>query len=203
MNKVQIIIFFFFNVQFGFCQWSAGLNAGFGEQIREIPEAYTDNLVSPSLAIDVNYNLDTLPLIFNLSTYFLHKSRSEIFPSSNNFHSLYFSPVIIMTGVGFESSSQGFLSISTFLQLGYWHTRSRHSYYYSYPMDDQLKSFERKMDQFAIGPKINVGIGKKQLKGVLTFENYFLSSTQITPYSFFGRERFTRVSIGFNYNFKR
>ena len=108
-----------------------------------------------------------------------------------------------MSGVGLESNSKGFITISTFLQLGYWHTRSGHSYYYSYPMDDQWKSFERKLNQFAIGPKINVGLEKKQLKGILTFESYFLSSSKITPYSFFGRERFTNISIGFNYNFKR
>ena len=193
---------FLFIFQCGFGQWSVALNAGIGEQRREIPEAYQDNILNPSLAIDINYKPDSIPLIFNLTPYLIPKSVSEVFPAYNNFLSFYYSPVIVMSGVGIESDSERFIKISTLIQLGYWHTRAVHNYNYStIQVSHEWKSFERKLNQFAIGPRINVGFGKRRLKGVLTYENYFLSSSKINAYSSFGRERFTRISLGLSYGF--
>lgn len=200
MKKALILLWMILIVPLSFSQWSIGFNAGISEIRRDIPDARLDNLTNLGLCIDLSYAPDSSSVVFNISSYHLAPSRSEIFTPYSHYASNFFTPIIVMSGFGLKSHLGNFIEVQSSLQLGYWYTRSNHYYYHTH-FEGENQDFVRKFSQFALGPKINIGFGKKKLKGTLTFENYFLTTSPGTSRNTFGRERLTRLSIGLSYNF--
>lgn len=199
MKKALIIILMITVVPKCFSQWTIGLNTGVAEIKRDIPDGELVNMYYVGLGIDLNYSSDSSSVIFNFSPYVnMNSPMKESFTSNSNIFSYYRTPVFIMVGSGLKSHLGDFIEVRSSLQLGYLYTISNHNYYNYNAADESL---ERKFSQFALGPKINIGFGKKNFKGRLIFENYFFSNSPDIIFNTFGRERLTRLSLGLSYSF--
>lgn len=197
MKKALIILFMITVGPKCFSQWSIGLNTGLSEIRRDIPDVELVNMYYVGLGIDLNYSIDSSSVIFNFSPYVnLNSPVKESFTSNSNIFSTFRTPVFIMVGSGIKSHLSDFIEVRTSLQLGYLYTISNHNYYNINAADESL---ERKFSQFALGPKINIGFGKNNIKGRLIFENYFFSNSPNIIFNTFGRERLTRLSVGLSF----
>ena len=125
----------------------------------------------------------------------------EHYYAPNDYASSYFPGVIVMGGAGTFFKLGKFVEVFTSLQLGYWYSKSSHSFtHYDYLEGVKWNDFERKNSQLAIGPKLGIRMGKKNFKVIIQYEDYFLSSPAISK---FGKDRCTRFSVGLYYIFKK
>ena len=199
MRKALFIFIFLQTSCICLGQFSIDLTGGLAEMRRDIPNGFPTNRGNMSLGLDLNYKFDSIPLEINITPYYMSSTVYEQFMGNNQSLSFYYPRVVVMSGAGTSFNFGKFVEVFTSLQLGYWYTKSTHSLeFYSYPYGEESEKFERKYSQFAIGPKLGVRLGKKKFKVIIQYEDYFFSAS---PGSRFGKERYTRFSVGLSYLF--
>lgn len=198
MKKVIFIFIFIQTSYLSFGQFSIGFTGGLGEMCRDITNGYLSKSFKGDLELSLRYKFDSIPIEINITPYLISSSRYEIFPNYDNIVTDYIPQFVIMGGVGTSSGSERFVQVFASVQFGYWHTKTFN--YLNYVDVNKNKDFEKNIDQFAIGPKFKLKLGKRRLKMVITYENYFLSAGQGSR---FGRDRFTNLTVGVSYLFSK
>lgn len=198
--RLALIIFFSVQVSvLSFSQLALDLTTGFGMMYREVPEGHLEGRINSSLSVNATYSFKSVPLNINCTSYLISRSQYEQ-SFANNFNQIqanYYPRVVLMCGVGSSFKPNDFIQLLASVQIGYWYTLNTNTIYIT---SVGFIHTENNLHQFAVGPTLGMTLGKKQLKYILRYEDYFLlPSTSLWN----SGERFSRISMGISYEFKR
>lgn len=196
MRKSLFALCFIFFSHTMMSQFTIGLNGGLGSTRRDIPKGNEQRWSCAGVALDIEYKFDSIPIVLNLSPYFITQTRFEQSAYSQHIVSIYDPEFIIMGGLGTSASVSRFIQLYASLQFGYWYTENKtiiHDINYS------EEKIYRNLNQFSLGPKVRITLGKGRLKTVFEYEDHLLTPG---PEKYANYERFSRLSLGLLYSFK-
>lgn len=179
-------------------QFMIGLNGGLGSTRRDIPKGNVQGWSCAGLALDIEYKFDSIPIVLNLSPYLVTQTRFEQVAYSQHIVSIYDPEFIIMGGFGTSASVSRFIHLYASLQFGYWYTENK-TIIYPGSINYSEEKIYRNLNQFSLGPKVRITLGKGRLKTVIEYEDHLLTPG---PEKYANFERFSRFSLGLLYSFK-
>jgi hypothetical protein len=197
MQKILFSILILFSCLSIYGQFGMSTSAGISEFRKNLPNIGLCNQLTPSVDFSFSYSSKnkkeieySLKSHLGNSVYF--EQTAYLNPDQIRVHADFRTKLNCLAGISYEIKNDKFLRFYAGVKIGFWRSYNVISgvTYDGYPAFESWLGFS---NQLAIGHNIGISIGKKRMRGFIDFEHLFFSGYQDTK---FGKERFTRLSIG-------